>query len=50
MLHPKINKFEPYSLNSDINLNEIGKDVIKFAESEELTAHANSVKVRFNDG
>jgi histidinol dehydrogenase len=30
-------------------LEESGRDIIKFAESEELTAHANSVKVRFDD-
>ena len=25
------------------------KDIIQFAESERLTAHANSIKVRFED-
>lgn len=28
-------------------LEEVNKDIIKFAESEQLTAHANSIKVRF---
>ncbi len=28
-------------------LEEVHKDIIKFAESEQLTAHANSIKVRF---
>lgn len=30
-------------------LEPIHKDIIKFAESEQLTAHANSIKVRFED-
>jgi len=30
-------------------LEPISKDIIKFAESEQLTAHANSIKVRFED-
>ena len=30
-------------------LESISKDIIKFAESEQLTAHANSIKVRFED-
>lgn len=30
-------------------LNPIHKDIIKFAESEQLTAHANSIKVRFEE-
>ncbi len=30
-------------------LEPISKDIIKFAESERLTAHANSIKVRFED-
>ncbi len=30
-------------------LYEIHKDIIQFATSEELTAHANSIKVRFED-
>ena len=28
-------------------LEEVNKDIIKFVESEQLTAHANSIKVRF---
>lgn len=28
---------------------DIHKDIIQFAESERLTAHANSIKVRFED-
>ena len=31
-------------------LEPIHKDIIKFAESEQLTAHANSIKVRFEEG
>lgn len=31
-------------------LEPIHKDIIKFAESERLTAHANSIKVRFEEG
>ena len=31
-------------------LERVYKDVALFAESEGLTAHANSVKVRFEDG
>ena len=31
-------------------LEPIHKDIIKFAESEHLTAHANSIKVRFEEG
>ena len=27
-------------------MEELGEDVIKFAEAEGLTAHANSIKVR----
>ena len=30
-------------------LEPIHKDIIKFAESEQLTAHANSIKVRFEE-
>ncbi len=30
-------------------LQEIHKDIIKFAECEQLTAHANSIRVRFED-
>ncbi len=30
-------------------LEEIHKDIIKFAECEQLTAHANSIRVRFED-
>ena len=30
-------------------LEPIHQDIIKFAESEQLTAHANSIKVRFED-
>ncbi len=30
-------------------LEAVHKDIIKFAESERLTAHANSIKVRFDD-
>lgn len=30
-------------------LEKINKDIIQFATSEELTAHANSIKVRFED-
>ena len=30
-------------------LKEVGEDIIKFAESEKLTAHANSIKTRFDD-
>ncbi|MBQ4068938.1 MAG: histidinol dehydrogenase [Lachnospiraceae bacterium] len=30
-------------------LEPISKDIIKFAESEQLTAHANSIKVRFEE-
>ena len=30
-------------------LEEVHKDIIKFAEAEQLTAHANSIKVRFED-
>lgn len=30
-------------------LEPISKDIIKFATSEQLTAHANSIKVRFDD-
>ena len=30
-------------------LKSIHKDIIQFATSEELTAHANSIKVRFED-
>lgn len=30
-------------------LEEVHKDIIKFAEAEQLTAHANSIKVRFDD-
>jgi len=30
-------------------LKEVGEDIIKFAESEKLTAHANSIKARFED-
>ena len=29
-------------------LEPVADDIIKFAESESLTAHANSIKVRFN--
>jgi len=29
-------------------LKEVGEDIIKFAESEKLTAHANSIKARFD--
>lgn len=29
-------------------LSELQKDIVKFADSEQLTAHANSIKVRFN--
>lgn len=31
-------------------LEKISDDVIKFAENEQLTAHANSIKVRFREG
>ena len=31
-------------------LEKVYGDVVLFAESEGLTAHANSVKVRFEDG
>ena len=31
---------------SEDALKALGKDVIKFAEAEGLTAHANSIKVR----
>lgn len=30
-------------------LEEVHQDIIKFAEAEQLTAHANSIKVRFED-
>ena len=30
-------------------LEPVYKDIVKFAESEQLTAHANSIKVRFED-
>ncbi|MGN0481980.1 MAG: histidinol dehydrogenase [Lachnospiraceae bacterium] len=30
-------------------LQEVYKDIVKFAESEQLTAHANSIRVRFED-
>ena len=30
-------------------LEEVYQDIIKFAEAEQLTAHANSIKVRFED-
>lgn len=51
--------FSPLSVDSFlkkmsvINYNEhdladIHEDIIKFANSEYLTAHANSIKVRFN--
>ena len=30
-------------------LEEVHEDIIKFAESEQLTAHANSIRVRFED-
>ena len=30
-------------------LKEIHKDIIQFATSEQLTAHANSIAVRFED-
>ncbi|MCL2772903.1 MAG: histidinol dehydrogenase [Oscillospiraceae bacterium] len=31
-------------------LSDVSGDIIKFAEAEKLTAHANSLKVRFDDG
>lgn len=34
---------------SEEALREVYKDIISFAESEQLTAHANSVRVRFED-
>ncbi|HAD20016.1 MAG TPA: histidinol dehydrogenase, partial [Lachnospiraceae bacterium] len=30
-------------------LEEIHEDIIRFAESEHLTAHANSIRVRFEE-
>lgn len=30
-------------------LEEVYKDIVKFAECEQLTAHANSIKVRFEE-
>ena len=30
-------------------LKEIHKDIVQFATSEQLTAHANSIAVRFED-
>lgn len=28
----------------------VWKDIVQFAECEQLTAHANSIRVRFEDG
>ena len=30
-------------------MNNVDKDIEQFAECEQLTAHANSIKVRFED-
>ena len=30
-------------------LEPVYKDIVQFAQSEQLTAHANSIKVRFED-
>jgi len=42
----KKSSFIYYSKNK---LEEVGEDIIKFAESEKLTAHANSIKARFDN-
>jgi histidinol dehydrogenase len=42
-------KFSSYSFYPRKVMAEFKDDVIKFAETEGLDAHANSIKVRFED-
>ena len=44
-LYPKEYLPSVFQLTGE-KLKALGKDVIKFAEAEGLTAHANSIKVR----